>query len=26
VTPTILEIGGLEPWPEVTGHSLLAKI
>jgi 2,3-bisphosphoglycerate-independent phosphoglycerate mutase len=25
VTPTILEIGGLEPWPEVTGHSLLAK-
>jgi 2,3-bisphosphoglycerate-independent phosphoglycerate mutase len=24
VTPTILEIGGLEPWPEVTGHSLLA--
>jgi 2,3-bisphosphoglycerate-independent phosphoglycerate mutase len=25
VTPTILEIGGLEPWPDVTGHSLLAK-
>ena len=25
VTPTILEIGGLEPWPGVTGHSLLAK-
>jgi 2,3-bisphosphoglycerate-independent phosphoglycerate mutase len=24
VTPTILEIGGLAPWPEVTGHSLLA--
>ena len=24
VTPTILEIGGLKPWPEVTGHSLLA--
>jgi 2,3-bisphosphoglycerate-independent phosphoglycerate mutase len=24
VTPTLLEIGGLEPWPEVTGHSLLA--
>ncbi|MGD0121115.1 MAG: 2,3-bisphosphoglycerate-independent phosphoglycerate mutase [Candidatus Limnocylindrales bacterium] len=24
VTPTILEIGGLEPWPDVTGHSLLA--
>jgi 2,3-bisphosphoglycerate-independent phosphoglycerate mutase len=23
VTPTILEIGGLQPWPEVTGHSLL---
>jgi 2,3-bisphosphoglycerate-independent phosphoglycerate mutase len=23
VTPTILEIGGLKPWPEVTGHSLL---
>jgi 2,3-bisphosphoglycerate-independent phosphoglycerate mutase len=26
VTPTILEIGGLEAWPGVTGHSLLAKI
>jgi 2,3-bisphosphoglycerate-independent phosphoglycerate mutase len=25
VTPTILEIGGLAPWPEVTGHSLLVK-
>jgi 2,3-bisphosphoglycerate-independent phosphoglycerate mutase len=25
VTPTILEIGGLAPWPEVTGHSLLAR-
>jgi 2,3-bisphosphoglycerate-independent phosphoglycerate mutase len=25
VTPTILEIGGLEPWPDVTGHSLLAR-
>jgi 2,3-bisphosphoglycerate-independent phosphoglycerate mutase len=25
VTPTILEIGGLETWPGVTGHSLLAK-
>jgi 2,3-bisphosphoglycerate-independent phosphoglycerate mutase len=24
VTPTLLEIGGLSPWPEVTGHSLLA--
>ena len=24
VTPTILELGGLEPWPEVTGRSLLA--
>jgi 2,3-bisphosphoglycerate-independent phosphoglycerate mutase len=24
VTPTILEIGGLDPWPQVTGHSLLA--
>jgi 2,3-bisphosphoglycerate-independent phosphoglycerate mutase len=24
VTPTILAIGGLKPWPEVTGHSLLA--
>jgi 2,3-bisphosphoglycerate-independent phosphoglycerate mutase len=24
VTPTILEIGGLKRWPEVTGHSLLA--
>jgi len=24
VTPTILEIGGLETWPDVTGHSLLA--
>jgi 2,3-bisphosphoglycerate-independent phosphoglycerate mutase len=24
VTPTLLEIGGLKPWPEVTGHSLLA--
>jgi 2,3-bisphosphoglycerate-independent phosphoglycerate mutase len=23
VTPTILEIGGLSEWPEVTGHSLL---
>ena len=23
VTPTLLEIGGLKPWPEVTGHSLL---
>jgi 2,3-bisphosphoglycerate-independent phosphoglycerate mutase len=23
VTPTILEIGGLAAWPEVTGHSLL---
>jgi 2,3-bisphosphoglycerate-independent phosphoglycerate mutase len=23
VTPTILELGGLAPWPEVTGHSLL---
>ena len=23
VTPTLLEIGGLNPWPEVTGHSLL---
>jgi len=21
VTPTLLEIGGLAPWPEVTGHS-----
>jgi bisphosphoglycerate-independent phosphoglycerate mutase (AlkP superfamily) len=25
VTPTILEMGGLETWPEVVGHSLLAK-
>jgi 2,3-bisphosphoglycerate-independent phosphoglycerate mutase len=25
VTPTILEIGGLEPWPDVTGHSLLSR-
>jgi 2,3-bisphosphoglycerate-independent phosphoglycerate mutase len=25
VTSTILEIGGLEPWPGVTGHSLLAE-
>ena len=25
VTPTILELGGLEPWPGVVGHSLLAK-
>jgi 2,3-bisphosphoglycerate-independent phosphoglycerate mutase len=25
VTPTILEMGGLETWPEVAGHSLLAK-
>jgi len=25
VTPTILAIGGLAPWPEVTGHSLLAE-
>jgi 2,3-bisphosphoglycerate-independent phosphoglycerate mutase len=25
VTPTLLEVGGLEPWPDVTGHSLLAK-
>jgi 2,3-bisphosphoglycerate-independent phosphoglycerate mutase len=25
VTPTLLEIGGLKPWPEVTGHSLLVK-
>jgi 2,3-bisphosphoglycerate-independent phosphoglycerate mutase len=25
VTPTILEIGGLETWPDVTGHSLLSK-
>ncbi len=25
VTPTILEIGGLKPWPEVTGHSLLVS-
>ncbi len=25
VTPTILEIGGLEAWPGVTGHSLLVK-
>ena len=24
VTPTILEIGDLEPWPAVTGHSLLS--
>jgi 2,3-bisphosphoglycerate-independent phosphoglycerate mutase len=24
VTPTLLEIGGLKPWPDVTGHSLLA--
>ena len=24
VTPTLLEIGGLKPWPEVSGHSLLA--
>ena len=24
VTPTILEMGGLEPWPEVVCHSLLA--
>jgi 2,3-bisphosphoglycerate-independent phosphoglycerate mutase len=23
VTPTLLALGGLEPWPEVTGHSLL---
>ena len=23
VTPTILEVGSLEPWPDVTGHSLL---
>jgi 2,3-bisphosphoglycerate-independent phosphoglycerate mutase len=23
VTPTILDLGGLKPWPEVTGHSLL---
>ncbi len=23
ITPTILEIGGLSPWPQVTGHSLL---
>jgi 2,3-bisphosphoglycerate-independent phosphoglycerate mutase len=25
VTPTILELGGLKPWPEVSGHSLLVK-
>jgi 2,3-bisphosphoglycerate-independent phosphoglycerate mutase len=25
VTPTLLEIGGLTPWPEVTGHSLLVS-
>jgi 2,3-bisphosphoglycerate-independent phosphoglycerate mutase len=25
VTPTILEVGGLEPWPDVSGHSLLAR-
>jgi 2,3-bisphosphoglycerate-independent phosphoglycerate mutase len=25
VTPTILEIGGLETWPDVTGHSLLSR-
>src|ERR1035437_116356 len=25
VTPTILEMGGLQPWPGVTGHSLLAE-
>ena len=25
VAPTILEIGGLRPWPDVTGHSLLAE-
>ena len=25
VTPTILEMGGLQPWPEVSGHSLLAE-
>jgi 2,3-bisphosphoglycerate-independent phosphoglycerate mutase len=25
VTPTLLEIGGLKPWPEVTGHSLLVS-
>ncbi|MGA2514774.1 MAG: 2,3-bisphosphoglycerate-independent phosphoglycerate mutase, partial [Candidatus Limnocylindrales bacterium] len=25
VTPTILEAGGLEPWPDITGHSLLAR-
>jgi 2,3-bisphosphoglycerate-independent phosphoglycerate mutase len=25
VTPTILEMGGLEAWPDVTGHSLLAE-
>ena len=25
VTPTILEMGGLKPWPDVTGHSLLAE-
>jgi 2,3-bisphosphoglycerate-independent phosphoglycerate mutase len=23
VTPTLLELGGLRPWPDVTGHSLL---
>ncbi len=25
VTPTILEVGGLEPWRDVTGHSLLTR-
>jgi 2,3-bisphosphoglycerate-independent phosphoglycerate mutase len=26
VTPTILEIGGLAPWPDVTGHSLIVGV
>jgi len=25
VTPTILDLAGLKPWPEVTGHSLLVR-
>jgi 2,3-bisphosphoglycerate-independent phosphoglycerate mutase len=25
VTPTILDIGGLKPWPGVTGHSLISR-
>jgi 2,3-bisphosphoglycerate-independent phosphoglycerate mutase len=24
VTPTLIDLGGLKPWPEVSGHSLMA--